>query len=49
LTVPTDPGALVAALSTAESFAPDPRMPERFFTWPEQAAMVEAAMRRLIG
>jgi len=47
--VPTDPGALVAALSTAESFAPDPRMPERFFTWPEQAAMVEAAMRRLIG
>jgi glycosyltransferase involved in cell wall biosynthesis len=49
LAVPTDPGALVAALSTAESFAPDPRMPERFFTWPEQAAMVEAAMRRLIG
>jgi len=49
LAVPTDPGALVAALSTAESFAPDPRMPEHFFTWPEQAAMVEAAMRRLIG
>jgi glycosyltransferase involved in cell wall biosynthesis len=49
LAVPTDPAALVAALRVAESFEPDPRMPERFFTWPEQAAMVEAAMRRLIG
>jgi glycosyltransferase involved in cell wall biosynthesis len=49
LAVPTDPDALVAALSTAESFDPDSRMPERFFTWPEQAAMVQAAMRRLIG
>lgn len=49
LATPTDPAALVAALSMAERFDPDPRMPERFFTWPEQAAMVEAAMRRLIG
>lgn len=49
LAVPTTPAALVAALSTAESFAPDLGMPERFFTWADQAAMVEAAMRRLIG
>jgi len=49
LGLPTTPAALVAALTAAESFEPDPRMPERFFTWPEQAAMVEAAMRRLIG
>jgi len=49
LAVPTTPAALVTALTAAESFIPDPRMPERFFTWPEQAAMVEAAMRRLIG
>lgn len=49
LAVPTEPDGLVAALRSAESFAPDPRMPERLFTWPEQAAMVEAAMRRLIG
>jgi glycosyltransferase involved in cell wall biosynthesis len=49
LATSTTPAALVTALTAAESFAPDPRMPERFFTWPEQAAMVEAAMRRLIG
>jgi hypothetical protein len=49
LALPTDPAALVAALSAAESFDPDPQMPDRFFTWPEQAAMVEAAMRRMIG
>jgi glycosyltransferase involved in cell wall biosynthesis len=49
LSRPTSPAALVTALTAAERFAPDPRMPERFFTWPEQTAMVEAAMRRLIG
>ena len=49
LASPTTPAALVAALSAAESFDPDPQMPDRFFTWPEQAAMVEAAMRRMIG
>jgi hypothetical protein len=49
LAVPTTPAMLVTALTAAERFDPDPRMPERFFTWPEQAAMVEAAMRRLIG
>jgi len=48
LALPTTPAALADALTAAESFAPDPRMPELFFTWPEQAAMVEAAMRRLI-
>jgi glycosyltransferase involved in cell wall biosynthesis len=49
LTLSTTPTALTEALTAAESFTPHPRMPERFFTWPEQAAMVEAAMRRLIG
>lgn len=49
LALPTTPDALAAALGDAEHFTPDPRMPERFFTWPEQAAMVEAAMRRLTG
>ncbi|MGN6819235.1 MAG: glycosyltransferase [Sphingomonas sp.] len=49
LAMPTTPGALVEALTAAEHFTPDPNMPERFFTWPEQAAMVETAMRRLIG
>jgi hypothetical protein len=49
LATPTTPAALVEALAAAEHFTPDPNMPERFFTWPEQAAMVEAAMRRLIG
>lgn len=49
LALPTTPAALAAALGAAEAFIPDPQMPERFFTWPEQAAMVEAAMRRLIG
>jgi len=49
LALPTTPTALVEALAAAEHFTPDPNMPERFFTWPEQAAMVEAAMRRLIA
>lgn len=49
LALPTAPTALVEALAAAEHFTPDPDMPERFFTWPEQAAMVEAAMRRLIA
>ena len=49
LAMPTTPAALVESLAAAERFTPDPNMPERFFTWPEQAAMVEAAMRRLIG
>ena len=48
LAMPTTPAGLVDALAAAESFAPDPDMPARFFTWPEQAARVEAAMRRLI-
>ena len=48
LAVPTTPAALVEALTAAEHFVPDPDMPERFFTWPEQAGMVEAVMRRLI-
>ncbi len=41
------PAALGDALATAGSHIPDPAMPARFFTWPEQAAMVDAAMRRL--
>jgi glycosyltransferase involved in cell wall biosynthesis len=49
LALPTTPSALVEALATAEHFVPDANMPERFFTWPEQAGMVEAAMRRLTG
>ena len=44
---PTTPAALADALSAAASHQPDPAMPDRFFTWPEQAAMVDAAMRRL--
>lgn len=47
LAMPTTPSALMEALTSAEHFTPDPNMPERFFTWPQQAAMVEAAMRRL--
>lgn len=49
LALPATPLALVEALTAAESFKPDTQMPEHFFTWPEQAAIVEAAMRRLIG
>jgi len=49
LALPTTPEALIAALTAAEGLVPDPDTPELFFTWPEQAAMVEAAMRRLIG
>lgn len=49
LALPTTPAALGEALAGAECFAPDLSMPERFFNWPQQAAMVEAAMRRLIG
>jgi hypothetical protein len=49
LALPTTSAALVEALMAAEDFTPDPNMPERFFTWSEQAAMVEAVMRRLIG
>lgn len=49
LATPAAPDALVDALTAAERFTPNPLMPERFFTWPEQAAMVETAMRRLIG
>ncbi|WP_066823955.1 glycosyltransferase [Sphingomonas mali] len=49
LTAPTDRRALVRALAATEHFDPDPRMPKRFFTWSEQAALVEAAMRRIIG
>lgn len=49
LAMPTTPSALVETLTAAEHFTLDPNMPERFFTWPDQAAMVEAAMRRLIG
>jgi glycosyltransferase involved in cell wall biosynthesis len=49
LALPTTSAALVEALTAAEDFTPDPNMPERFFTWSEQAAMVEAVMRRLIG
>ncbi len=49
LSTPTTSSALIDALVAAESFVPHPQMPERFFTWPEQAAMVEDAMRRLIG
>lgn len=45
---PRSPADLGAALAAAEDFAPDPDMPDRFFTWPEQAGMVEAAMRSVI-
>jgi len=48
LALPTTPVMLASALDAAQDFIPDPDMPERFFTWPEQAAMVEATMRRLI-
>jgi len=49
LAFPTTPAALTEALAAAESSVPDPQMPGLFFTWPEQAAMVERAMRRLVG
>lgn len=49
LALPTTPAALVEALTAAERFAPAADMPERFFTWPEQAGILEASMRRLIG
>jgi hypothetical protein len=49
LAVPTTLAGLVEALTAAEHFTPNPDMPGRFFTWPEQAGRVEAAMKRLIG
>jgi glycosyltransferase involved in cell wall biosynthesis len=49
LGLPVTPAELIETLRAVEHFAPDAKMPERFFTWPEQAAMVEAAMRRVIG
>lgn len=49
LATPVDGAGLTAALTAAENYAPDPAMPDRFFTWPEQAGMVAARMRRLIA
>jgi hypothetical protein len=51
LHTPATPDALTATLATidAPGYAIDPRLPARFFTWPEQAAMVDTAMRRLAG
>jgi len=48
LAIPRSPTELGATLAAAESYTPDPAMPDRFFTWREQAAMVERAMRRLV-
>lgn len=49
LLTPDTPAALRAALAAIDtpSYAIDPRLPARFFTWPEQAAMVDAALRRM--
>jgi len=49
LLMPDSPDALRAALAEIDTpgYAIDPRLPARFFTWPEQAAMVDVAMRRM--
>ncbi|HEX4695917.1 hypothetical protein [Sphingomonas sp.] len=49
LLTPDSPALLRAALEEIDTpgYAIDPRLPPRFFTWPEQAAMVDAAMRRM--
>jgi glycosyltransferase involved in cell wall biosynthesis len=49
LFAPAAPEALGAALAQIDTpgYAIDSRLPERFFTWPEQAAMVDSAIRRM--
>jgi hypothetical protein len=44
---PTELATMLARID-APGYAIDPALPAQFFTWPQQAAMVDAAMRRLV-